>query len=53
MHQTFDVLLTNSNERAGLAVSTVGFLALGLVITYGVRMVRMLRAQARDPGELT
>lgn len=42
-----------ATERAGLAVSMLGFLALGLVITYGVRMVRMLRAQARDPGELT
>jgi len=38
--------------RAGFAVSVIGFLALALVITYGARMVRMLRDQARQPGEL-
>ena len=37
---------------AGLAVSVLGCLCLGLVITYGARMVRMLRDQAREPGEL-
>ena len=41
-----------ATERAGLAVSVTGFLALALVITYGARMVRMLRDQAREPGEL-
>jgi hypothetical protein len=38
--------------KAGLAVSVLGYLCLGLVITYGARMVRMLRDQAREPGEL-
>lgn len=38
--------------KAALAVSVVGYLCLGLVITYGARMVRMLRDQAREPGEL-
>ena len=38
--------------RAGLAVSAIGYLCLGLVITYGARMIRMLRDQAREPGEL-
>lgn len=32
---------------AGVAVSVIAFLALGLVITYGMRMVRMLHDQAR------
>jgi hypothetical protein len=41
-----------ATEGAGLAVSVIGYLCLGLVITYGVRMVRVLRDQARDPGEL-
>lgn len=30
----------------------IGYLAFGLVITCGARMVRMLRDQAREPGEL-
>jgi HAAS len=38
--------------KAGLAVGVIGYLCLGLVITYGARMVRMLRDQAREPGEL-
>lgn len=38
--------------KAGLAVSVLGYLCLGLVITYGARMVRMLRDQARGPAEL-
>jgi hypothetical protein len=38
--------------RAGLAVSAIGYLCLGLVIIYGARMIRMLRDQAREPGEL-
>jgi len=38
--------------RPALAVSVLGYLCLGLVITYGARMVRMLRDQAREPGEL-
>jgi hypothetical protein len=29
-----------------------GFIAFGMMVTYGGRMVRMLRDQARDPGEL-
>jgi hypothetical protein len=37
---------------AGAAVSVIGYLALGLVITYGARMVRMLHGQAREPGQL-
>jgi hypothetical protein len=41
-----------ATERAGVAVSMIGLLAFGLVITYGVRMVRMLRDQAHEPGEL-
>jgi hypothetical protein len=41
-----------ATERAGLAVSVIGLLAFGLVITYGARMVRMLRDQAREPGQL-
>jgi len=41
-----------ATERSGFAVSVTGFLALALVITYGARMVRMLRDQAREPGEL-
>jgi hypothetical protein len=38
--------------KAGLAVSVLGYHCLGLVITYGARMVRMLRDQAHEPGEL-
>jgi hypothetical protein len=41
-----------ATDGAGRAVSLIAFLALGLVITYGWRMVRMLRDQAREPGEL-
>jgi hypothetical protein len=41
-----------ATDKAGLAVSVLGYLCLGLVITYGARMVRMLRDQAREPGEL-
>ena len=37
---------------AAVAVSAIGYLALGLVITYGARMVRMLHDQAREPREL-
>jgi hypothetical protein len=37
---------------AAIAVSAIGYLALGLVITYGARMVRMLRDQAREPREV-
>ena len=49
------LVLDNSKvvtERAALALAMLGFLALGLAITYGARMVRMLRDQARHPGEL-
>jgi len=38
--------------KAALGVSVLGYLCLGLVVTYGARMVRMLRDQAREPGEL-
>jgi hypothetical protein len=41
-----------ATDRAGLAVGVIGYLCLGLVITYGARMIRMLRDQAREPGEL-
>jgi hypothetical protein len=48
------LLLTTrvATEAAGLAVAVIGFLAFGMMITYGARMVRMLRDQAREPGEL-
>lgn len=41
-----------ASGAAQFAVSPIGLIAFGLMITYGARMVRMLRDQARDPGEL-
>lgn len=48
------LLLTTrvATGAAGLAVSPIGLIAIGLMVTYGARMLRMLIEQTREPGEL-
>jgi hypothetical protein len=46
------LVLSNLRVMSGVAAAFTVYAALGLTITYGLRMLRMLREQARDPGEL-